>query len=123
MAEIELMKTVNPALARALKRLHYPFDVILTCMRWYESHAPSLRNREESYGERASERTHTFRFLSIAWLCALAPRAVPERNGGRRCSRQPAQACYPPSTADASASVVLRKFGSGSVVTWQFLTR
>jgi hypothetical protein len=28
------MKTLNPAVAR-LKRLHYPLDVILTCVRWY----------------------------------------------------------------------------------------
>jgi putative transposase len=27
------MKTLNPAVARALKRLHYPLDVILTCVR------------------------------------------------------------------------------------------
>lgn len=29
------MKTLNPAVARVLKRLHYPLDVILTCVRWY----------------------------------------------------------------------------------------
>jgi putative transposase len=38
-----LMKTLNPALARVLKRLHYPLDVILTCVRWYVSYALSLR--------------------------------------------------------------------------------
>jgi transposase-like protein len=29
------MKTLIPAVARVLKRLHYPLDVILTCVRWY----------------------------------------------------------------------------------------
>jgi hypothetical protein len=28
-------KTLNPEVARVLKRLHYPLDVILTCVRWY----------------------------------------------------------------------------------------
>ncbi|MFC0695890.1 IS6 family transposase, partial [Paraburkholderia humisilvae] len=35
-----------------LKRLHYPLDVILTCVRWYVSYAPSLRNLEEMMAER-----------------------------------------------------------------------
>ena len=29
------MKTLNPAVARVLKRLHYPLDASLTCVRWY----------------------------------------------------------------------------------------
>lgn len=29
------MNTLNPAVARVLKRLHYPLDVMLTCVRWY----------------------------------------------------------------------------------------
>jgi putative transposase len=29
------MKTLNPTLAKVLKRLHYPLEVILTCVRWY----------------------------------------------------------------------------------------
>ena len=41
------MNTVNPAVARVLKRLPHPLDVILTCVRWYVSYALSLRNLEE----------------------------------------------------------------------------
>jgi putative transposase len=41
------MKTLNPAVARVLKRPHYPLDGILTCVRWYVSYALSLRNLEE----------------------------------------------------------------------------
>jgi transposase-like protein len=29
------MKTLNPAVARVLKRLHFPLDVVLTCVCWY----------------------------------------------------------------------------------------
>ncbi len=29
------MKTLDPGVARVLKRLHYPLEVILTCVRWY----------------------------------------------------------------------------------------
>lgn len=31
----ESMKTLNPALAKVLKRLHYPLEVIPRCVRWY----------------------------------------------------------------------------------------
>ncbi len=41
------MKTLNPTVARVLKRLHYPLDVILTCVRWYVAYPLSLRNLEE----------------------------------------------------------------------------
>ena len=41
------MKTLNPAVARVLKRLHYPLDVILTCVRWYVAYPLSLRHFEE----------------------------------------------------------------------------
>jgi len=29
------MKTMDPGVVHVLKRLHYPREVILTCMRWY----------------------------------------------------------------------------------------
>ena len=38
-----LMTTLNPALAKVLKRLHYPLDVMLTCVRWYAAYPLSLR--------------------------------------------------------------------------------
>jgi putative transposase len=41
------MKTLNPAVARVLKRLHYPLDVILTCVRWYVAYPLSLRHLED----------------------------------------------------------------------------
>jgi hypothetical protein len=30
---------LTPALARVFKRLHYPFDVMLMCVRWYVAYA------------------------------------------------------------------------------------
>ncbi|MEA3089378.1 MAG: putative transposase [Caballeronia sp.] len=41
------MKTLNPAVARVLKRLHYLLDVILTCVRWYVAYPLGLRHFEE----------------------------------------------------------------------------
>src|ERR1700675_2417854 len=46
------MKTLNPAVARVLKRLHYPLDVILMCVRSFVAYGLSLRNLEETMAER-----------------------------------------------------------------------
>jgi len=35
-----------------IKRLHYPLDVMLVCVRWYAAYALSLRNLEEMMAER-----------------------------------------------------------------------
>jgi len=37
-----------------MKRLHYPFEVILVCVRWYVAFPLSLRNLEEMMAERAA---------------------------------------------------------------------
>ncbi|MEX3683208.1 IS6 family transposase, partial [Paraburkholderia sp. BR14320] len=39
--------TLAPGLARVLKRLHYPLEVILLCVRWYVAYSLSLRNLAE----------------------------------------------------------------------------
>jgi hypothetical protein len=39
--------TLAPGIAKVLKRLHYPLDVILLCVRWYVAYPLSLRNLEE----------------------------------------------------------------------------
>jgi putative transposase len=46
------MKTLDPGVARVLKRLHYPLEVILTCVRWYVAYPLSLRHLEEMMAER-----------------------------------------------------------------------
>jgi len=83
----ELMKTLNPALARVMAS--EPANV----------RTPSVFCRLRGF---------------VRWPLGRY------QNGTAAgcCFRQPVQACYPPyATADASASVELRKFGSGSVVT------
>jgi transposase-like protein len=43
---------LNVAPRRVLKRLHYPLDVMLLCLRWYVAYPLSLRNLEEMMSER-----------------------------------------------------------------------
>jgi putative transposase len=40
------------ALRKVLKRLHYPLEVMLTCVRWYAAYPLSLRHIEEMMAER-----------------------------------------------------------------------
>ena len=40
-------KTLPAGIGRVLKRLHYPLDVILLCVRWYVAYSLSLRNLEK----------------------------------------------------------------------------
>ena len=41
------MRTLNPAVARVLKRLHYPLDAILTFVCSDVAYSPSLRHLED----------------------------------------------------------------------------
>jgi transposase-like protein len=43
---------INSTLRKVLKRLHYPLEVMLTCVRWYVAYPLSLRNIEEMMQER-----------------------------------------------------------------------
>lgn len=64
------MKTLNPAVARVLKRLHYPLDVILTCVRWYVAYPLSLRNLEDMMAERGVSVDHS---TVHRWAVKLLP--------------------------------------------------
>ncbi|MBC8733335.1 IS6 family transposase [Paraburkholderia sp. UCT2] len=64
------MKTLNPTVARVLKRLHYPLDVILTCVRWYVAYLLSLRNLEEMMAERGISVDHS---TVHRWALKLLP--------------------------------------------------
>jgi putative transposase len=66
----ESMKTLNPALAKVLKRLHYPLEVILTCVRWYVAYPPSLRHLEEMMAERGTSVDHS---TVHRWALKLLP--------------------------------------------------
>jgi putative transposase len=64
------MNTLNPAVARVLKRLHYPLGVILTCVRWYVAYRLSLRDLEEIMAERGVSVDHS---TVHRWATELLP--------------------------------------------------
>jgi putative transposase len=43
---------INATLRKVLKRLHYPLEVMLTCVRWYMAYPLSLQHVEEMMQER-----------------------------------------------------------------------
>ena len=43
---------INSAVRKALRRLHYPLEVMLTCVRCYVDYTLMLRHIEEEMGER-----------------------------------------------------------------------
>jgi putative transposase len=62
--------TLPPGMAKVLKRLHYPLDVILLCVRWYVAYSLSLRNLEEMMAERGFDVDHS----SVhRWVIKLVP--------------------------------------------------
>ena len=52
-------KTLPAGIGNVLKRLHYPLDVTLLCVRWYVASSLSLRNLEEMMAERGIEVDHS----------------------------------------------------------------
>jgi hypothetical protein len=56
--------------ARVLKRLHYPLDVMLTCVRWYVAYPLSLRPLEEMMSERGISVDHS---TMHRWVMKLLP--------------------------------------------------
>ena len=64
------MKTLNPALAKVLKRLHFPLEVILRCARWYVAYPLSVRHLEEMLAERGIAVDHS---TVHRWALKLLP--------------------------------------------------
>ena len=54
-----MKQNLNPAVAKVFKRLHYPLDVILLCVRWYVAYSLSLHNLEKMMAERGIEVDHS----------------------------------------------------------------
>jgi putative transposase len=54
-----MIKTPNAAVSKALKRPHYPLDIMLACVRWYVAYPLSLRDLEEIMSERAVSVDHS----------------------------------------------------------------
>ena len=55
---------IDSSLNKVLKRLHYPLEVMLTCVRWYVAYPLSLRHVEEMMRERGVFVDHT----TVHWL-------------------------------------------------------
>jgi putative transposase len=45
-------KVMIEALRKVIKRMHYPLEVMLTCVRWYVAYSLTLRHIEEMMAER-----------------------------------------------------------------------
>ncbi|AXC16126.1 Mobile element protein (plasmid) [Acidisarcina polymorpha] len=65
-----MKQTMNPMVAKVLKRLHYPLDVILLCVRWYSAYPLSLRHLEEMMAERGTSVDHS---TVHRWAIKLLP--------------------------------------------------
>jgi putative transposase len=65
-----MKQTLTPAVARVFKRLHYPFDVMLMCVRWYVACGLSVRNLEEMMAEGGIEVDHS---TVHRWALKLLP--------------------------------------------------
>ena len=75
------MKALSLAVAKVLKRLHYPLEIMLVCVRWYVAYPLSLRNLEEMMVERGIAVDHS---TVHRWAIKLLP--VLEK-AFRRCKR------------------------------------
>ena len=64
---------INEAVRKVLKRLHYPIEVMLVCVRWYAAYPLSLRQIEEMMVERGVVVDHaTIHRWSIKMMPILA---------------------------------------------------
>jgi putative transposase len=63
-------KALPPGIAKVLKRLHFPVDVILLCVRWYVAYSLSLRDLEEMMAEHGIEVDH---WTVHRWVIKLVP--------------------------------------------------
>jgi len=57
-------------IAKVLKRLHYPLDVMLLCVRWYVAYSLSLSGSREMMAERAIGVDHS---TVHRWVIKLVP--------------------------------------------------
>lgn len=47
-------QTLTPAVARVPRRLHYPFNAMMTCVRWYVAFGMNVRHVEVTMAERCA---------------------------------------------------------------------
>ncbi|KKB60958.1 hypothetical protein WM40_26080, partial [Robbsia andropogonis] len=65
-----MKQNLTTALAKVFKRLHYPLDVMLLCVRWYVAYPLSLRHLEEMMAERGIAVDHS---TVHRWALKLLP--------------------------------------------------
>jgi len=69
---------INGTLNKVLKRLHYPLEVMLTCVRWYVAYPLSLRHIEEMMQERGvfvdHSTVHRWAIKMLPVLAGVFPR-------------------------------------------------
>jgi putative transposase len=63
-------KALAAGIAKVLKRLHFPLDVMLLCVRWYVAYSLSRRDLEEMMAERAIGVDHS---TVHRWVIKLVP--------------------------------------------------
>jgi len=73
--------TLTAAMSKVFKRLHYPLDVMLLCVRWYVAYPLSLRHLEEMMAERGVAVDHS---TVHRWALRLLPLL---EKAFRRCKR------------------------------------
>jgi putative transposase len=61
---------MSKAMKSVIKRMRFPFDIMLTCVRWYLAYALSLRNLEEMMHERGVFVDHS---TIHRWVIKLTP--------------------------------------------------
>ncbi|WP_429500403.1 IS6 family transposase (plasmid) [Robbsia andropogonis] len=77
-----MKQELTAALATVFKRLHYPLDVMLLCVRWYVAYPLSLRQLEEMMAERGIAVDHS---TVHRWALKLLPLL---EKAFRRCKRR-----------------------------------
>jgi putative transposase len=65
-----MKQNLNPVVAKVLKRLHYPLDVILLCVRWYIAYPLTVRHLEQMMAERGMLVDHS---TVHRWALKLLP--------------------------------------------------
>ncbi len=65
-----MTEKLSPGVAKVLKRLHYPLDMMLLCVRWYVAYPLSLRHLEQMMAERGIAVDHS---TVHRWALKLLP--------------------------------------------------
>ena len=76
------IQLTTSTLRKVIKRLHYPLDLMLVCVRWYAAYPLSLRNLEEMMAERGVVVDHAtvhrwaLKILPVLAAVFRAPQAI-----------------------------------------------